>query len=175
MSVGPLALLRMLSGGIGAIGRAASSTPPSASVGGDFQAMLDRARQGEVESGLPVTIDDRAGVTLTDDQLRRLAVAADRAEAQGATRALVLIDGMALRLDVGLREVTGVAELKGNAPLTGIDAVISVPGPEGSGAAGSDAAGPSGDAGPRVLPLPRSDSASLNRSLLESLSRAGAR
>ncbi len=170
MSVGPLALLRLLSGGIGAAIRAGSGAPAGAPAETDFAALLEKAGKGEVESGLSVTVDEGAGVKLTDDQLARLAVAADRAEAQGATRALVLIDGMALRLDVGMRQVTGAADLKGNTPLTGIDAVISVPGTEAS------PVGPATDADsrPPALPLPRADAGSLNRSLLEVLSRARA-
>ncbi len=155
MSAPPLALLKLLASIPSAISRPAQAR---AGDGAEFRSLLERAQGGEVSSGLPVTIAPGAGVTLTQAQLTRLADAADRAEAQGASRALVLIDGMALRLDVGVREVTGAAEIKADTVLTGIDAVISV-GPGGE----SPAAGP--------IPLPPVAGGTLNPSLLELLSR----
>src|SRR4051812_18153381 len=79
--------------------------------GADFGTLLQKAREGGLASGREVTIARGAGVSLTPEQLSQLSVAADRAEAQGATRALVMIDGKAIRLDVAMREVTGAADL----------------------------------------------------------------
>jgi hypothetical protein len=109
-----------------------------------------------------VTIDKTAPVRLTTDQLQRVALATDQAEAQGATRALVLIDGQALRLDVLDRRITGSADLSAAGVLTGLDAVVSVPGVGQTGAA---------PVGPSVLPLPRSGIVS--PSLLRALSGPG--
>lgn len=146
MSASPLELLKLLS----PLGRPApASTPAHVADGAGFAAMLTGARQGELSSGLPVRVAKSANVTLSDEQLSRLAVAADRAQAQGATRALVFIDGMALRLDVSMREVTGAAQVKGGAVLTGIDAVISVPPAPGT------ATPPDADMTPGVLGPPR--------------------
>jgi hypothetical protein len=152
VSPGPVELLRLLASTGHAGGRGPS---PAAEPGGanGFAALLARAERGEVSSGLPVTIARGAGVELTLDQLSRLAAAADRAEARGATRALVLIDGLALRLDVGVRQVTGVADLGSGDVLTGIDAVIRVPSPEPPGGAVAP------------VPLPRADAAAMNPSL----------
>ncbi|MCW5775123.1 MAG: hypothetical protein KIS87_01580 [Phycisphaeraceae bacterium] len=98
--------------------------PPSA--GSEFAALLASAQSGELQTGLEVTVARGAGVQLSPSQLERLAVAADRAHAEGASRALVLIDGMALELDVLSRTITGGVDLEAEGVLTGIDAVVRV-------------------------------------------------
>jgi hypothetical protein len=128
--------------------------PPERVEGADFATLLTQARAGEVASGLPVKNAAR-GLELSEDQLRRLALAADRAEAQGATRALVLIDGLTLKLDITMREITGSADLKSGNILTGIDAVINMQSP--------------GAEPPQVLPLPRNSAGLGNASLLKLL------
>jgi hypothetical protein len=150
-------LLKLL-GGLAAPG--AGSTPagsasPTGSV--DFASLLQRAATGEATSGRPVSIAKGAGVDLTEDQLSRLAAAADKAEAQGATRALVLIDGKALTIDIAVRQVTGAADL-GAGVLTGIDAVVSVPGKDAAVSARPSHAGMSGEALLRALTTTRHDS-----------------
>lgn len=173
MSAAPLALLKLLLPGIGGASTGAPSSRATTASGPDFAALLSRAQQGEVSTGLPVRVGRGCGVTLTDDQLSRLAIAADKAEAQGATRAIVLIDGQALRMDVGVREVTGRADLFGGAVLTGIDAIVSVPpATPGEPATGAPATGAvASDPAPSVLPLPRAVAGSLNPSILELLAR----
>lgn len=151
----PLDLLQLLAAGAQGVRRAAGLTPGQVE-GADFASLLKRAGEGGLASGREVTIDERAGVQLTPDQLARIGAAADTAEAQGATRAVVLIDGMALRLDVTLREVTGSADLSGGGVLTGLDSLVSVP-PVG----GAEAA--------QVVPLPNARGAGLNPSLLQAL------
>jgi hypothetical protein len=158
MTALPGALLRLL--GVGGRPAAPGGLRPSDLEKGDFQALLRRAESGDVASGREVTIDRGAALTLAPEQLARLAVAADRAEATGAHQALVLIDGQALRLDVDRRQVTGAADLGSGLVLTDIDAVVSVPGGADAGAT-------------RVLPMPQPSSGALNPSLLEILGRAG--
>ena len=136
MSVNAGELLRALGGGIRPVGLGDGATPGTTRAGAPgslaFADLLAKARAGAVSSNLPVTVAKGAGVNLSDDQLRRLAVAADRAEAAGLTRALVLIDGKALRLDVGVRQITGTVELAPGAALSGIDGVVQAPGAEDS-------------------------------------------
>ena len=103
------------------------AAPNAASGKLDFAKLLSGAKAGRLSSGREVTIAKGAGVSLSDDQLKRLAAAADIAESQGATRALVMIDGMAIRLDVSMREVTGAVDLNSQGVMTGIDSVIHVP------------------------------------------------
>lgn len=150
-------LLKLL-GGLAAPGAVPSASGSPASTGGiDFASLLQRAASGEAASGRPVSIAKGAGVELTEDQLTRLAAAADKAEAQGATRALVMIDGRALTMDIAVRQVTGAADL-GAGVLTGIDAVLSVPGHDPAAAAGAASPGMSGEALLRALTATRPDS-----------------
>ena len=125
----------------------AAGAAPAAGL--DFASLLRQAGAGDLSSGLGVTIAKGAGVQLSNEQLLKLAAAADRAEAQGATRALVLIDGRALKLDVAVRQITGEADLNTTGVLTGIDAVVSVPSP---GAVGQQPG--------TAVPLPRAGYAS---------------
>lgn len=92
--------------------------------GGGFPGLLQAASRGEIASGRAVTIAPRAGVELNASQLERLSAAADRAEASGIHRLMVLMDGMALRLDVAQRQVTGTAALEGGEIAADIDGVI---------------------------------------------------
>ncbi len=68
---------------------------------------------------------------LSDDQMRRLSEAADRARQAGARTALVMMDGMALRLDVQSRTVTARESVSTGDVLTGIDAVVDASDPAG--------------------------------------------
>ena len=92
-----------------------------------FAELLSKARAGAIESGLKVSVASGSGVTLSDDQLERLGKAADLAESQGATQAVVFIDGKTLRLDVTSRTVLGELDFSAGGVITELDAVISVP------------------------------------------------
>lgn len=120
-----------------------AGAPRADGVEGAFGAMLERARAGELSSGREVRVARSAGVELTEDQLTRIAAAADRAETAGSKHALVLIDGRALKLDVASREITARVELGNGAVLTGIDAVVQ--------AAASENAGPDAAVTPALL------------------------
>lgn len=89
----------------------------------DFDTMLGLARGGKLSSGRACAIDGSLGLDLTQDQLARLSAAADTAQTSGAGRALILLDGQALELDVANRRVTG--RLLGPARAEGFDAVIA--------------------------------------------------
>jgi hypothetical protein len=96
----------------------------------DFEALLGRAREGGIQSGRKVALGaDADGLELTTEQLDRLTVAADRAEANGVRHAVVLIDGMALRLDVESRLVTGVVDQQSEQLHAGVDAILTAPAP----------------------------------------------
>lgn len=101
-----------------------------------FAEHLSKA-QGEAE-GLPVKLGKGLELKLTSEQLARLADAADRAEAEGADTAVVMIDGMALELDVTMRTVRSVIDQSAGVK-TGIDAIVYAdPAPE------APATGPTG-------------------------------
>lgn len=92
-----------------------------------FAQALDKARAGQLASDRPIRVLNSAGGSLTDAQLNRLAAAADRAEASGAHRAMFLLDGQAVTMDLATRTVTSIAPLKPGTPTVGIDAVMQVP------------------------------------------------
>lgn len=124
----PLALLSLL----GTAGRVLSpgsdrSLSTSDVAGLDFEQLLDRARDGAVESGRNVVLGAGANVELSSDQLERISQAADRAEAAGADGAIILIDGMALQLDVEARQIVGVIDPNAPTTLSGVDAVVTAP------------------------------------------------
>lgn len=124
----PLDLLRLLGSGVRALAPARAASPAKGEEPGAFAAALEKARAGDVRSGIPVRVADGLPLELTADQLERLGAAADRAEAHGASRALVLIDSMALTVDVATRTITGTVDLAGVTAVAGIDAVITAPG-----------------------------------------------
>lgn len=132
--LGAGALLGLLGSGVRALTGKSAAAPAVGTA--TFDELLRRARESTTPSGAPVTIAGGSGVSLNEQQLQRLAAAADKAEAAGASRALVLIDGQALMLDVGVRTVTGRASLEGTNVHSGFDAVISVE--SGGGVPGSN-------------------------------------
>ena len=123
---GPTDLLRRL-GGVGAsqVAREAPATPVS---GAGFDELLRRARVGDLSSERPISIASSVELDLSAEQLGRVAAAADRAEAAGASTVLVLMDGVALKLDVLTRTVTQKVDMADAAVITGIDAVVSASG-----------------------------------------------
>lgn len=126
MSIQASNLLKRLAGAAPAAVQTAASIGAIPSRGLDFAALLNKASQGEVESGLKVTVSPRIKMNLSTDQLDRLSRAADQAEAAGIVNAVAVMDGMALTLDVQTRMVTGVVDQ--SHPATGhIDGVLHVP------------------------------------------------
>lgn len=119
-------LLRSLASGIRPDGAPLSAPAASGdrARGPDFGAMLDQARRGELRTGVPVAIEPGLELSLSDDQRSALAVAADKAEAAGASHALVLLDDLTLVLDVTARQVVDTADLATQNVLGGIDAVV---------------------------------------------------
>jgi len=156
-------LLRMLGSGVTpGVERSGAGAPAARATGApgaDFSALLEQAKAGTLSSGRTVKIARGAGVSLSEDQIARVSAAADRAESQGATNALIMIDGLALKVDLTMREITGQADLTGGGVLTGFDAVVSAP------KAGRN---------PAAAPLPSAGAGWGNASLLESMSKASA-
>jgi hypothetical protein len=144
----PFALLNL----IGAAGRLISGSHRSGApaAGPDFDDLLKQAERGHLASGRTVTIGPRADLQLTPDQLQRVSLAADRAEANGAGKALILIDGLALKVDVVSRTIEQSIDSGAQSVLTDIDAVLGAP------AAGAPAAafGPTAPASnPAILEI----------------------
>jgi hypothetical protein len=102
-----------------------------------FDEALAAAQDGDLDSGRAIVSGPELGVDLSSDQLQRLAHATDVAEAQGATSAAVLIDGMVIRVDVESRTAVASAPAE-SALMADVDVVVSAA-PSGEPQAGSDA------------------------------------
>jgi hypothetical protein len=165
MSIPSQILMNLLSSGVRAI---SGATPAAGAATGsaDFAAMLGRAKAGELTTGLPVTIARGAEVELSDEQLGQLAVAADRAESAGSRRALALLDGRAIEIDVATRQVIREHSLENARVVTGIDGVIDLDGSLArADADAGDAAAAAHAASARL------DQSRWNRSLVEALAQ----
>jgi hypothetical protein len=89
-----------------------------------FDELLASAKAGRLSSGRAVSATHE-GEPLTAEQLERLGIAADKAEISGAERALLLIDGRALVLDVPTRTIS--AELSASSAAQKLDTALYVP------------------------------------------------
>jgi len=114
---------------LGIAGRAGGAGPPARHDAGslDFARLLEQAQSAELASGRPVTLARGVDLTLTEEQLARVAAAADRAEAAGAFTAAVLIDGEALVMDVATRTITGRIDIGAGEAFYGVDTIVSAP------------------------------------------------
>lgn len=134
MTSGASSLLALLGSGVRPVDTGARASAAEPAEG--FAALLDRAKAGEVASGLPVLVDSSLDLDLNDQQLAQLAEGADRATAAGADRALLTLDGRGYVLDVGSRTITATFDPGGRSTLVGIDAVIGVDAEEDTDATG---------------------------------------
>jgi hypothetical protein len=89
-----------------------------------FDELLASAKAGRLASGREVSAAYE-GEPITTEQFQRLAIAADRAESSGAQRAVLLIDGRALMLDVATRTIS--SELTASSAMEKTDTAIYVP------------------------------------------------
>lgn len=158
MSTESTQLLKMLgsgvrpTSGVAGLGAGKSSNIDSA----PFAELLKQAENGELSSQRRVTVDKSAGVQLNEAQSIAISAAADRAEAAGIRKALVMLDDQAFVLDVGSRTITGKADFN-KGIMTGIDGVLKI------SSSTNPADGPRGNAN-SILPLPKaSPSQLLNR------------
>ena len=118
----PSFLLRKLEPAVAPSCLTAPATRPTAPLEHrPFDELLAEARAGQLASGRTVS----AGFELSPQQLDRLAGAADLAEASGANRAMLLLDGRAMVLDVPTRTISG--ELSLSLQIEKLDAAVYVP------------------------------------------------
>lgn len=145
-------LLRALGAGVNGPERSSAKRSGEPIVAGgvqaDFASMLEQARAGALESGLPVRIASGVGAELNEEQLRRMGPVLDRLHASGASHALVSIDGKFFKVDVLTREVRSEFDPASGDVLDGIDAVASVPAVQPS-----RSEGPTGLVGPPGVPV----------------------
>ena len=137
MTLSPLELLALpglASAATRSVGRALDSLIPG---GSSFADKLSSAQSKQ--SQLPVELGKGLEIELTSDQMARIADAVDRAEAEGADTAVVMIDDMALEVDVTMRTIRGEIDQDGGIN-TQIDSIVYAE-------AASSASQPSGPAG----------------------------
>lgn len=121
MTLSPLELLALpglASAATRSVGRALDNLIPG---GSPFAEKLASAQAKD--SQLPVEIGKGLNVELSNDQMKRIADAVDRAEAEGASNAVVMIDGKALEVDVTMRTIRGEIDPEGGIN-TQIDAIV---------------------------------------------------
>lgn len=123
-------LLAALASGVRTTAPTRAEADTNALGGLGFAELLQSARSGSVSSGLPVEIESALDLELNDDQRARLEQAADRATSEGAKRAVVVMDGKALVLDVESRRVIDSKQLDELGAIPNIDAVIGASKPK---------------------------------------------
>jgi hypothetical protein len=123
VTIDPLHLLHRLNPGVRPV--ADRRRTPVERAG--FSSLLTVVLDGEVRSDEPVNVDDlpQRG-ELSDEHLARLSAAGDLAESHGFARALMLIDGRALIMDVDGRRITEEAHGGPNDRAIDVDGAVYV-------------------------------------------------
>lgn len=146
MSLDPSDLLRRLEPAVRRGGPGPAVRPVPGIATADFGDLLTLVASGRLQSDRPVVLGPAADIDPppTPDQLTRIASAADEAERAGARRAVMLIDGRGMVLDVPARRLETEARAGGPA-VTGLDAAVAVPDAETVVEPPGDTAEASGD------------------------------
>jgi hypothetical protein len=133
LSIDPLQLLRRLEPPVRPHGAPAASGPgqPPIETRG-FGELMSLVASGAIQSdrGVSIAPDANLADELSTEDEARLASAADVAEASGARRAVMLMDGRGLVMDIGARSITG--EISAGQELVNLDAAVYVAGSEES-------------------------------------------
>ena len=95
-----------------------------------FDQLLTLVARGNVRSDRPVELAFSPGDELSDEQMERLAAAADLAQTRGARRAVMLIDGRGLVMDVAGRKLEAELAAGEGRMIQSIDAAVYVAGDE---------------------------------------------
>lgn len=134
MSLQPADLLRRLASGVRPGGEAPSTSAPAGAPieSSGFSELLRAARAGELRSERPLSLAKGAEGKLSENQLERLAVAADAAEASGSRRLLAVIDGNAVTIDIDSRTVHSVTADYASKVLSDVDSVVFLPADPGA-------------------------------------------
>lgn len=118
-------LLRKLSSGVRPDGSSSALAAPTDAAG--FEQLLQRVRAGEVNSGRALTVAPGVSTNLSQDQIERLGIVTDAAEAAGAENLLAFIDGVPVSIDVASRRIESAGQNLAGSVLTSFDAVVIVP------------------------------------------------
>ncbi len=112
--------------------RPSIAPPVSQKVQGSFESqsfdqLLAQAKKGSVHSGRQLEVACECQPPLEPSQLERMADAADQAQAAGAKRALLMVDGRGFVLDVASRSIVAEATADQAKSIQKTDAVVFVP------------------------------------------------
>jgi len=128
MAVNASQLLKLLEPTVRPMGIAAPARTPRLPIEGQsFDDLLAQASKGAMSSGRQVETGFDVEPPLDGAQLERIASAADQAEAAGARKALVLIDGRAFALDVQSRTLTMELSARSDVRVLQLDTAIAAP------------------------------------------------
>jgi len=145
MKIDPSKLLKRLEPAVRPVGGASAPQGRRPIEQQGFDELLTLVSTGAVRSEQPIHVPEHLADSFDDAQRERLGSAADTAEAAGAERALMLIDGRGVTMDIKQRAVT--AELKADSnTLVHVDAAVYV--------AGDESAEQTGARGPRTGLVP---------------------
>lgn len=157
----PTDLLRRLASGVqphgGSQGARATSMPAESA---SFGELLRQARESGVDASRPLKIGRDVTAPFSDETLNTLALAADAAEAAGASRLAAVVEGKTVTIDVVAREIVATGESTPGEVITDADAFLVIPDKSGGGSR-EDRANPLGF--PSSMPS--------NQTLAESLAR----
>jgi hypothetical protein len=126
MTVTASDLLKALGSGLRPAGAANTPAAAPADAAG-FADLLAQVRAGKVSSHEPLRTARGLDTQLTQEQLDRLAVATDAAEASGASRLLAVVDQTAVTIDVASRTIQSAEPWPTSQVTTDIDAAVVVP------------------------------------------------
>ena len=134
-------LLSRLASGVRPVGSGATTQGAGGSLeNSSFADLLRLAREGGVEASRPLKIGREVAGSFGEDTLSALALAADAAEAAGATRLKAVVEGRTVTIDVLSREIVSSDEVAPGGLITDADAFIVIPG-ETAGRPREDRAG----------------------------------
>ncbi len=126
MDLASIELLKKLGSGV----RPDGASPPKGAAALEtvpFEQLMRTVQTGTLHSGRPVEISTDSKVRLEGEQLERLAVVVDAAEAAGTDRVVALLDGEVVSIDVPERRVDGANEELVGRVVTDLDGLIIVP------------------------------------------------
>lgn len=93
-----------------------------------FNELLSLASKGSIHSGRQVNCNCDVNEPLESEQIDRLSAAADRAEATGAQKVLMLMDGRGFVMDISQRTIEAELSVEHQASIfKNIDTAIYVP------------------------------------------------
>jgi hypothetical protein len=131
MSIDPAQLLKRLEPPVRPGAASGLTAPPHLPIEQQsFDQLLTLVARGDVRSDQPVELAFSPGREISSEQMERLAAAADLAQTRGARRAVMLIDGRGLVMDVAGRKIESELDAGTGRVIEGIDAAVYVAGDE---------------------------------------------